>query len=165
MNKKIWLGSCLIAPFLIMALGLHETKIKVGYCPTMLPYVAELQSDGLVKLIAYDSSQEALQGLQNKKVDLVVIGRKAKNQEIITNVSFNQLDERATTLVKTISQNENETYLIPWRELDYGRVELVVVTDELGNKLAEHRTPFLYYLNHLDSRKVEKVSTLLQGKL
>jgi hypothetical protein len=165
MNKKIWLSSFVVAPLLIMSLRLNSAEIKIGYCPTMLSYVAALQSEELVDLVAYDSSQEALQSLQSRKVDLIVIGRKAKSQEITNNIFSRQIDLTATTLVKTINKNENEAFLILWQDLDYENVELIVITDELGNKLAEHRSPFLYYSNQLDLSQVEKISSLIREKI
>lgn len=131
----------------------------------MLPYISALCSEPSAKIVSYESGQEALQALQDTQVELVVIGRKAKSQEISSKILSTQLDENATTLVKSINSDEKEEYVLPWKDLDYEKVELVVLTDELGNKVAEHRTPFLYYSNQLDENQLEEILTQIKESL
>jgi|GEM_PF-5550555 len=57
-------------------------KLVISDCPTMATYVADLQNDKSVALVAYNSSQEALKNLAINNVDCVVISRKAESYEI-----------------------------------------------------------------------------------
>lgn len=166
MKKNMFLPSIFIL-FLILVgyLLFKPKKLVVGFCPTMVTYVADLQNKKNVSLVAYNSSQEALSHLANNKVDCVVIGRKARSHEMSDTVLFKQFDDTATTLVKSVNADNSESFLLPWKEVDYSQVDLVVLSDEKGNKLAEHRTPFLYYSKKISSNHIEQIASFIGEKI
>jgi hypothetical protein len=65
-----------------------ETKIKLGYCPTMKNYseqIAKKNTDKNIILIETRSSSDALYDLMNNKIDVAIIGRIAKQEEYKNN--------------------------------------------------------------------------------
>lgn len=166
MKKNMFLPSIFIVLLILVGyLLVKPKKLIIGFCPTMANYLADLQNDRSVSLVAYDSSHEALNGVVNDKVDCVVIGRKAQNQEVEANILVKQFDEEATTLVRKINTDHNESFLMPWKEVDYSQVGLVVLTDENGLKLAEHRTPFLYYSKQISNKRIEQIVSFIGEKI
>ncbi len=166
MRKNMFLSGTSITLLILAGYFIAKPKpVVVGYCPTMSAYVFDLEKKGNSKLVAYNSSQEALTGLANKLVDCVVIGRKANSNEITDNTLSKQFDRSATTLVKNINTSDSQAYLLSWEEVDYSQVELVVLTDEHGRKLAQHRTPFLYYSNQTSEKQIKQIVSLIGEKI
>lgn len=166
MKKKVLLPSILIVFLIVVGYSLVKPKkIVIGYCPTMAVYTTNLQYSENITLVAYSSSQEALNKLASGQVDCVIIGRKARDQETTANVSFQQFNEKATTLVKKINTDNGAAFLMPWQEVDCSQVELVILTDKQGHKLAEHRTPFLYYSDQLSENQIDQIADLIKQNI
>lgn len=75
-----------------------KPKIKVAYCPTMQSVIDKLDPTEKIEFGLVGSSSEALQLLKLNKVDAVIIGRKARLEEIENNTKEFQADSTATTL-------------------------------------------------------------------
>ena len=75
-----------------------EAKIKVAYCPTMQSVVDKLDPTVKIEFKLAGSSGEALQLLKLNKVNAVIIGRKARSEEIDSSTKEFQADPTATTL-------------------------------------------------------------------
>ncbi len=73
-------------------------KIDVVYCPTMQPVVDKLDLTEKIEFNLVGSSHEALQLLKLNKVDEVIIGRKARAEEIENETNEFQANPSAVTL-------------------------------------------------------------------
>jgi hypothetical protein len=62
-------------------------KFLVGYCPTMKNDAFEFKNENKNSiLVEYQNASDVLTALNNKKIDLAIIGRKAKKSEINSNI-------------------------------------------------------------------------------
>jgi len=138
----------------------QQNPIKVGYCQTMSKYIALIESEH--KKFLYESASEVLKALNNKEIDIALIGRKARPEEINNDIKSLQVFNDATTLIKEINNN-TEPILIPWKEIDYNKQELVVLTYKNGEKIENHRSPFIYSLNTLESSLINQLILKIKG--
>lgn len=74
-------------------------SVVIGYCPTMQIYLEEF-GDDQVRFESFSTSSESLQKLREGKVDAVLIGRRARQEELVQGISMKQLKE-GFTLVGT----------------------------------------------------------------
>jgi hypothetical protein len=81
----ILVGLLFIRPNITGEATLQE-KIRLGYCPTMLPEARELAEKEDYILIEFNSASEVLQALKENKIQKAMIGRKAKNSELPRNI-------------------------------------------------------------------------------
>jgi hypothetical protein len=140
--------------------------VNVGYCPTMASYAGWLKEEYGVKLLAYQSSAEALEAISKGEVEVVVIGRKARKKEIVSlEAGYFQPDDGAVTAVKQSGGGATDVVDILWRDVDYERVELVTPVYEDGRKVEIYRTPFVYYANETQRGVAEKFSNLIKSKI
>ncbi len=62
---------------------IENQPIKLGYCPTMVEIAKMIQEKNQhVSLVPYDFTAQALQSLNKKEVDVVLVGRIAENNEL-----------------------------------------------------------------------------------
>lgn len=62
---------------------IEKQPIKLGYCPTMSGIAEEISAKNPhVSLVPYDFTAQALYSLNSKKVDVILVGRLAKKNEI-----------------------------------------------------------------------------------
>ncbi len=73
-------------------------KTKVAYCPTMQPVVNKLDLSEKIEFNLIASSQDTLHALRQGRVDAVIIGRKARPEEIRENIKEFQAESAAATL-------------------------------------------------------------------
>jgi hypothetical protein len=140
----------------------QRVSIKVGYCPTMKPYIDQLEKVHPVKASLYPSSQEVLAGLARQEINLALVGRKARPEEITKGTAGLYPNDQASTLVRDLDADLSTAYLLPWKDVDYSKVDLVVITDSAGNKDIAYRSPFLYFPNNLDQNLVEQIALTIQ---
>ncbi len=120
MKKMIVVG---IAAFLFILAGMvffsgtiksnkNSDPIKLGYCPTMSALAKEIASkNSHISLQPFDYTAEALQSLNNRYVDMVLVGRLAEKDEL-NNAFEKQLGEGLTLVgrekkIVHISQLQN----------------------------------------------------------
>lgn len=138
--------------------------VRVGYCPTMASYVGWLEDVHSVKLLAYQSSEEVLEGMLKGDVEVAVIGRKAKEEEVNSSAGYFQLNNEATTLVRDGAGEKLDPFVMFWRDVDYEKVELVTPVHADGRKVEVYRTPFVYYVDETYSDKAEEFANLIKLK-
>lgn len=138
-------------------------KIIVGYCPTMVQYASHLGKTKNIQLTEYQSSQDALESLANSKIGLVIIGRKARPEEMDISSKYVQVFDQANTLVLFKGQDSTDPSIIDWEDVDYSRMELVVPTYEDGSKIEKYRTPFIYYNEHIDNYLISQFTKIIKG--
>ena len=97
-------------------------SLKLGYCPTMQTKAENLaRQNENTELIRFGSADEALYGLKNNFIDIAIIGRKAKADEI-ENMSEKRLEANVYTLINS------EKRIIDHREI--GAFEIKTCIDE-----------------------------------
>mgnify|MGYP005838494903 CR=1 FL=1 len=63
--------------------NVEKQPIRLGYCPTMSAIAEEIAiKNSHVSLVSYDFTVQALQSLNNKEVDVVLVGRLAEENEV-----------------------------------------------------------------------------------
>ena len=76
-------------------------EIRIGYCPTMHPYVQELaENDEHVIPILYDNSAEAMQALHTGLVEAIIIGRAAWEHELTEDLRLLLMADGLTLIVQ-----------------------------------------------------------------
>jgi hypothetical protein len=76
-------------------------EIRMGYCPTMHPYVQSLaESHQNVIPVLYDNSAAAMQALQAGTVQAILIGRTAWAHELIADLRLLLMDDGLTLIVQ-----------------------------------------------------------------
>jgi hypothetical protein len=104
MKVLIWLSITFIVFIFIIfarqnfASGTGNFRARLGYCPIMKTELNKLNISEL-ELFEFNNSQEVLKALQNKKIDIAVIGRKARREEITEQIRYLQLRPEDVTLV------------------------------------------------------------------
>ena len=94
--------------------------MKIGYCPTMEEYVKNIKNILDFETINLQSAGRVLSFLSNDKIDIAVIGRKAKKREF---VGYEKVDGKGYTLI-THSKS-----MIPEKELTNLRIDTNVPKD------------------------------------
>ena len=76
-------------------------EIRIGYCPTMNPYVQNLaEAHENVIPVLYDNSAAAMQALQARDVQAILIGRTAWEHEIIEDLRLLLMADGLTLIVQ-----------------------------------------------------------------
>ena len=97
-------------------------SIRIGYCPTMQSYAENLIRQNVnTELISFRSADEVLRGMKNNLIDIALIGRKAKSEEI-GGVAEKRIESPAYTLIAP------EKQMIDYRGL--GNFEIKTCLDE-----------------------------------
>lgn len=60
----------------------EPSPFLLGFCPTMKPYLPKVVQDKDFEIFVFESAGEALFALQNGWIDIVLIGRTARTEEI-----------------------------------------------------------------------------------
>lgn len=88
-------------PVLEQASEQSPAEIKIGYCPTMAPYVQALaETRPYVTPVLYDNSAVAMQALQTGSVQAILIGRAAWSHELVENLRLVLLSDGLTLIVQ-----------------------------------------------------------------
>lgn len=74
-----------------------KEKLTLGYCPTMSDYAKAIKSDNL-DIIPFGSTFEILKNLRQEKIDIALVGRIAKENEIAPNYGEIQIGEGLTLI-------------------------------------------------------------------
>ena len=113
MNKKIFFLCLLSFSLLLLVPGKsnmltghsiqQDERLKLGYCPTMNDDAELIKAmNPEVELIEYRSASEVLAHLNSKDIDLALIGRKAKTDEL--NNCFERMLKSGYTLIAPSKQ-------------------------------------------------------------
>jgi len=79
----------------------EPAKPRIGFCPTMLPYALAINENDEFELVSLGSSSEALLELKESRIDLALIGRKAKTHEVLQEIKEIRLMEGYTLITET----------------------------------------------------------------
>ncbi len=158
----------LVLLLVLVGCGVNSDSLRVGYCPTMTSYVEQIPS---VIPVEFESASQAITALQNGKVDVIVIGRKAysfENQgfsevlledgytlvgleraivsledlELIRTCSFEEVDYPfGNVTVINTLQEECQTFLIRWSQFND---QNLIIPEVDGEKISWFRSPHFY---------------------
>ncbi len=114
-----------------------EEPITLGYCPTMSGIAKEIASkNNNVSLKAYEFTSQALQSLNNGEINVVLVGRLAKENEIED--AFKKTLREGLTLVG------KEKRAISLAELHHNRIH-TYVSEELARKYVPETTEIIFH--------------------
>lgn len=114
-----------------------EEPITLGYCPTMSGIAKEIASkNNNVSLKPYEFTSQALQSLNNGEIDVVLVGRSAKENEI--GDAFKKTLREGLTLVG------KEKRAISPVELQHSRIH-TYVSEELAREYVPETAEIIFY--------------------
>lgn len=115
-----------------------QLNLRIGYCPTMQDEVIQISGKySFVELIKYDSSAKAIQSLQAKEIDAVLVGRKPFSQEISSDLMFHQLKPGATLV------SQKQGYIL-YEEISKITIHTSLAPEE-ADKMLPKGTHIIYY--------------------
>jgi len=72
-------------------------KLRLSYCPTMLPYIEKIKEKNLdIEIVNGQSAAGVLSMLRNNQIDMIMIGRKAYQRELKLDVKEKRLQNGYT---------------------------------------------------------------------
>lgn len=112
-------------------------SITLGYCPTMSSLAEEIASkNSHISLQPFDYTAEALQSLNNGDIDLVLVGRLAKKDEL--NNAFEKWLGEGLTLVG------REKKIVHISQLQNNRI-YTAVDEKLANEYLPHTENIIFH--------------------
>jgi hypothetical protein len=141
-----------------------EEKTKIGYCPTMYEEAKKIAEEKNYELVYFESAALVLNALNRKNIDLALIGRKAKKEEIkiptITGAAIIEDKE------KNEEKTSNQGYTLISKEkkmIDYSSLHLIeihtYISKETAEKLFPKKTKIVYH-----TEKEEAIKQIKNGK-
>ncbi len=130
----------------------NEQKIKIGYCPTMESNALEIFDGNNYELIRFSSASEVLSVLNNNQIDMGLIGRKAKEGELSSDVKETIL-ESGYTLVS------NNKEFINYSQLSGLEIYTYLPKEKVEILIPENKNTVYY------ESKQEAINKILEGEV
>lgn len=122
---------------------LLEKKITLGYCPTMFEFANKIkEQNDFVELIDFSSTAQALNYLNSNKVDIILVGRIAKKEEL-ENVHFLKLRSGLTLI-------GNTKRFVLSSDLD-NKIIHTAINDNIVDEYFSNTDNFVFYENKIQA--------------
>lgn len=96
MKKLLIIGLALATVFIWSQSPQTDTAPTLGYCPTVESYAESIAESQNYDLVRYSSTSQVLNSLQNKEIDLGLVGRKKFPEERYTDLNEKIIDSSYT---------------------------------------------------------------------
>lgn len=122
-------------------------KIKLGYCPTMYEEALKMAEENNYKLREFGSASATLASLKNKQIDNALIGRKANQHEINSDINEKVIDSGYTLV-----SNKKEF-------IDYSELSELEIYTYLSKDITKELIPENSNISYLEKDEVsEKIN-------